>query len=292
MLFQYLTAQKLAAQIANLESSAKRGAELLRLTEMKRQIGAGIPLEIARARSLVELDRIKKLQLQTKYSKALGDLAILLGRDTLGEELDTLTFDEIKPVTVKGVLARAPEERSDLRSARSAVVAANRLSADSQSVFFPKFTLISEVGSTRASLLGLPPERATGFLGFKLEIPLETGGFLGAKRQEASALAMRAEAQERQTRLELQNQMKEASEQIQAATEAVRAAEAYVRSANDEAALADRKFRVGTGGVTDVLSAHNSAVSARDTEIEALFAFESAKIALFKTTGGFDGYFK
>lgn len=292
MLIQFLTVQKLKRQLESIEISANRSQEILKLATKKYGVGAGVPLDVARARSLAEMDRIKKLQLQTKLTKAEDDLALLLGQDALKEELEPLRFNNVAIENMKKYLDRAPELRSDLLNARAGVAAAHKLQIETQSWFFPKLSILGDVGTTRASWLGFPVEHPTGFLGARLEIPLETGGLLDAKRQYAASLNTKAEAQEMQTRLELQNQMKEALEQIAAAQEAAIAAQAYVQSSEEEAKLASQKFSIGGGSVLDVLNAHNNLAAARDTETEAIFAFESAQVALFRTTGSFEGYFK
>ena len=291
MLIQYLTVQKLKAQLQSVEISLQRSSQIYKLAKTKRQVGAGIPLDVTRARSLSELDRIKKLQLQTKYNKAVDDLALLLGQDSLTEDVEPLSFRPRPIAELKVQLERAPEMRSDLLNAHAGVDAANKLRAAADSRFFPKLSLLGDVGSTRTTWLGLPAERATGFLGVRLEIPLETGGLLDAKRQGAAALGMKALAQETQTRLEMQNQMKEALEQIQAAQEATLVAQEYVKSSEEEAQFVDRRFSIGSGNVLDILNSHNSLANARDTEADAIFAYESAQVALFRTVGSFDSYF-
>lgn len=292
MLFQYVTAQKLQAQLANMSVSANRSAEIFKLAKMKSGVGAGIPLDVARARGLSELDRIKQLQLQTKLSKALGDLALLLGRDALNDKIEDLRFDEIKAERIRELLARAPAQRGDLQSAVAAMSSSAKLAAKANSWFFPKFTILGDVGTTQPTWLGFPAERATGFLGVKLEIPIATGGLIDAKRQGAAALGLKAEAQEKITRLEMQNQIKESLEQMLAAGQAVSAAQDYVRAANEEAEIVGRKYKVGSGSIVDVVNASQNAATARDTEIDAVATYELAKIGLFKTAGSFDEYFK
>lgn len=292
MLIQYLTVQKLKSQLQTIEVSSKRSSEIYKLAKTKQGVGAGIQLEVTRARSLSELDRIKKLQLKTKFNKALNDLALLLGQDSLLDEVEPLTFNPKPLADLKIQLDRAPEIRSDLQNAHAGVAAANKLSNASQSRFFPKLSLLGDVGSTRTSWIGLPAERVTGFIGVRLEVPIETGGLIEAKRQGASALSMKANAQETQTRLELQNQMKEALEQIEAAQEASLVAQQYVKSTEEEAQIVGRRFAIGGGSVLDVLNSHNNIANARDTEIDAIFAYESAQVALFRTVGSFEMYFK
>lgn len=292
MLIQYLSVQKLKRQLQTVDASLKRSAEILRLAKTKREIGAGIDLDVTRARSLSELDRIKRLQITTKLSKAIDDLALLLGQDAMVDDLEPLGFHPRSVSEMTSLLKQAPDMRSDLQNAHAGVAAAEKLSSAAGSRFYPKLTLLGDVGSTNTSLIGLPPDRATGFLGVRFELPLETGGLLDAKRQGASALSMKALAQEKQTRLEMQNQMKEAIEQIKAAQEATMAAQQYVKSTQQEAKLVDKKFSVGTGSVMDIFNSHNNVASAQDTETEAIFAYESAQVALFRTVGSFDTYFQ
>jgi outer membrane protein TolC len=292
MLVQYLTVQKLKSQLQTIEIASKRSAQILKLAQDKKRVGAGIEMDVTRARSLSELDRIKKLQLQTKLNKAANELALFLGQDTAQSNVEPMQFRPVDIAALRARLDEAPKTRADIATAHLGVLAARTLQEKASGRFFPKFSILGDLGTTRTTFIGLPPERATGFIGMRLEIPIESGGFIEAKRQGAAALGMKAEAQEAQTRLELQNQMKEVIEQLEAAHEAAQVAGAYVKSTEEEAAFVDRRFAGGSGSVVDVLNSYNTLATAKDTEIDAIFAYEAAQVALYRTIGSFDEYFK
>ena len=292
MSIQFLSIQKTQAQIQNIEKSQRRSSEILNLSKMKQKVGAGIPLDIARAKSLSELDRIKKIQLSTKLKKHQSELALLMGVEKLGEELDPLRIEILAPGVARDLVGKIYNTRNDLKTAQSARRSANQLAEKSDSLFFPKFSIVADIGTSRATALGIPVERGTGYFGFRFELPLETGGLIASKRQLALVQKKKAEANEKQVTLDIQAQSKEAIEQLESASEAVKAAQEYVLSANEESLLAEKKYKVGSGNIGEVLTSLGSQFNARDAEIEAIFAYESAKISLFRTIGNFDAYFR
>ena len=95
MLLQYLNIQRLKRQLDTHEENIKRAEQLLRFAKTKAHIGAGIPLDIARAKSLLGSENLKKVMTYTKYMKSRQEMALLLGRQRVDEEFEPLTLNVV-----------------------------------------------------------------------------------------------------------------------------------------------------------------------------------------------------
>lgn len=291
MLFQYLTVQRLQRQLDALDASVKRSEIINHLAQTRQKIGAGIPLDIKRAKSLYESDRIKKIQAYTKYLKARHDLAATLGQESFNENLEPLKYDPIQLHHFKKLVHQSISDRPDLKAAQIGIEEAQKITEKSKSFIFPKLTLIGEIGSTHASLAGLGPTgQLTAFGGVMLEIPLETGGFITAKRNEALSLVAKATYQKQQVTLEVENQMKEAMEQLLAAEEAVSASQEFLKAAEEEVRISERRYSLGSSNIIEYSNSHSNLATAQDTETEAIYTYEAAKINFFKASGNLEAY--
>jgi outer membrane protein TolC len=268
MLIQYLNVQRLNRQLDVMDANIAKSQLILKLVAAKKSVGAGIPLEVARAKNLLKLDQLKKVAVYTKYIKAKHELALSLSEERLDFDLEALQPSFIPPAEIKSVLQKSLDSRNDLKAAEFGLESANGARDETKKMYFPKLQFLGQVGSTQPTLLGLPGRTLGGFLGFSLSIPLETGGLLEAKRRETETL-----------------------QQLMAAEEAVRASDDYVKTANEEAQIAESKYSSGASNILDFTSAHTNLASANDTRIENVFNYEAAKVNYYRTLGDFTEYF-
>ena len=292
MLFEYLNVQKLRRQILVMDANIERSQLIFKLAKSKNKVGAGIPLDIARAKNLYEFDRLKKINAFNKYLKAQHDLATTLGLEKLKTSLSPLVAKKLAPEQLRELLDRSLEIRPDLKTAELNVAAAHELVDDSKKIIFPKLTLLGEVGTTQPTVLGLPARTATGLVGLVLTIPIESGGLITAKQREALSLSNKADLQLKQTKLEILSQVKEAMEQIISTEEALVATENNVATVKEENEIAEKRFFNGVSNILDYTSSHTNFSAAQDTLTEAMFNLEAAKLNYYRTLGSFEGYFK
>lgn len=291
MLIQYLSVQRLQRQLDAFQASIERSETIYNLAKAKSDVGAGIPLDLNRARTLLESDRVKKIQVYTKLLKAKHDLATTLGQESVPDNLEPLMFRKIDVGDVNATLKLALDQRPDLKVIHDQANAADELLKATQGLIFPKAQALASVGSTNTYALGLPPNTLTGMVGLSVEIPLETGGLLKSKRQEAAVLVERASLQEKQTKVEILNQLKEGLEQLFAAEEAIKGAGDYLKAAYEEVRINKERFHVGSANLLDYSNSHSNLATAIDTETEAIFAYEAAKVNFYRVTGDLEPYF-
>ena len=291
MLIRYLNVQRLKQQLDVMDANLAKSQLILRLVTAKKSVGAGIPLDVARAKNLVQLDQLKKISTYAKYTKARHELALTLGADRLEQELDRLVAAPFTTSDGAQMLSQTLNSRNDLKVAEIGVDAAGKAQRESGRKIFPKLELLAEFGTTQSTFFGFPAKNLNGFLGVALSIPLETGGLIQAKRAEAAAVHMKAEQQLKQTHAEIVSQVKEALEQLLAADEALKASSDYLRTSQEEALYSEQRYNSGASNILDLTTAHTNLVSAHDQRIEAIYNYEAAKVGYFRTIGDFTGYF-
>ncbi len=291
MLLQFLSVQKLVRQQLVMNANLEKSQLIYKLAQTKSKVGAGIPLDVARARNLYELDRLKKINTLNKFLKAQHDLATTLGVEKLKEPVEPLKIEKLKSDSFRLLLNDALATRSDLKAAELNLQASSELVNDSNKIIHPKLALWGEIGTTQSTLFGFPAKTASGLLGVILTIPLETGGLLSAKKREALSLQNKASLQLQQARLEILSQVKEALEQILSTDEALEAARNYVSTVKDESDIAEKRFTHGVSNIFDYTSSHTNLSNAEDTLTDAMFNFEAARLNYYRTLGSFEGYF-
>lgn len=291
-MLQFLNAQRLERQIELMNSNLNKSELIYKLAQARKGVGAGISLDISRARNLYELDRMKKIGTQNKRLKAEHELATTLGLEALPAPLEALEPKRIPIEPLDVYLEKALENRPDLKTAKADLATAQNARRYTEGHIFPKMSFIAELGTTQVSAFGMPIRTPTGFLGFALTIPIDSGGLIQAKKDEALSAERKANLQVSQIRLELLQQVKEASEQMQSADEALTAAENYVKTSQEEARIAEKRFENGASAILDYTTAHTSLASAQDTLTETAYNYEAAKLNYFRTAGDMDTYFR
>ncbi len=292
MLIQYLTIQRLKKQVETMDANLTRSRLILQFANAKKNVGAGIPLDIARAKNLVELDQLKKMTAYTKLIKAKHDLASLLGAEHMHSELEPLSAKSTPNLEFQAALDRSLESRPDLKSAELAQSIAQFAREESHRLLWPKLSFIGEVGSTNTTMLGLGIKSLNGAVGLSLTIPLTTGGYISGKRKEAEVMNIKADMQLQQTRTEIVAQVKEALETMISAQEALKTADNYLNTAQEESQISEKRFYSGSSNSLDMMNSHTNLAQAVDTHTESLFNFEAAKVNYYRVMGDFNEYFR
>jgi|GEM_PF-2631582 len=292
MLLQLLNVQKLQKQFDLSSANLEKSQLILKLASAKHQVGAGIPLDVARAESLVSLDRIKKMAVFNKLLKAKHDLALTLGFERLDTQFAPIETRELNLPDQTTVLKWALDHRPDLQSSRVAVDAAHEAFHEASRTFFPKLQVLGNVGRSDTSILGLTSDYVNGYLGVSFSIPIDASGLIEAKRLESKVMVSKSEIGLREKINEVTSEIKEALENLSIAKEGLVAAQAYVKTAQTEAQIAEHRFEAGSSNGLDLSSALTNLASSRDNLNDSKFNYEAAKVTYFRARGDFTDYFE
>jgi outer membrane protein TolC len=273
-------------QLVVLREAAALSAERLRIAEGRRDVGAASELEVRRAAVDLNADRAALLRQQTALARSRAALNQLLGRTT------GLDYRVADAVAVDTSLALGPLEAAalgaapDLQAARIAEEAAELEVQALRREFWPRLDLTAGYVFSEFTDPLLPPAQAGGFsYGLAATFVL----FDGANRQRRVQNA-------RLRRM----QQAEAAEQARTATlTALRSTYAlYTQSlalvaleaenaavAEQNAAVALERFRLGVSTSLELREVQRALVSARSQLVAARFEAKVAEVDLLALAG-------
>lgn len=288
-LLHYINAQKLHEKLITVSENIARDNEILKMAETKVRTGAGIHHDITRAKSLINLENLKRLEVQAGFKKALNDLSTVIGTEKIEGELTRLNvintdIDKVLAIEIKS-------ERADIESARFAILAAEDLVRMNEAELKPKLTFFGEAGAAGVHVLDTQNTAFTGILGLQLNIPLYSGGYYSAKIQESRVQFEQAKLQQKQLNLEQKMQLDTAIEQLKDSSEAVTLANTQVTNAEEELEIAKKRYDSGAISGLEITNSQSHLSAALDGRVEAAFAYEMAKANYFKVIGNFEPYF-
>jgi len=292
MLVQFLNVQRLQKKLEALDTSRERAEEVLKIAQDKVSSGLGVKLDLMRAQSLVAAEKLKTLDAQMSLSKARQELATTLGREDLREDLEPLSVKVIDPVKLASSYSDTIELRPDIKVARLGIETSRLLSDSARHTRWPKAVLFGSLGMFQTvSVFGLGADRVNGSGGLGISMPIYSGGGIDAEEQKSAAVALKAEFQEQHMLLEAKSQLLLSIQQLKTAQAAIEVSERQVKMVEEELRLSKQKFQSGSGNGLDVTNTLVSFASAHDSNIDAMFAYEVAKVGFFKNSGSFKNYF-
>lgn len=290
MLLSYVNSQRFAEKLKVIDQSIERNQEILKMAESKVKSGAGIALDVARAKGLVAYESMKRADTETGYKKSLRDLATLLGVEKVEavEEMhpSSIAIDTTK-TDVKSVLAARP----DVKSADLTVQAARQLKKEAEGEAGAKVSLLGEAGIGNSNIMQSESASMIGSVGIQVKVPIYDGGYFGAKKQQAQVNVEKASLQSRHVQLDGESQLNSSIEQMEMSKKALELAGEQVRLANEEMNLARARFKSGASSGVDLANSQANLSNALNNKIDIVAAHEAAKMTYFRNIGDFSFYF-
>lgn len=286
-LLAYLNAQKFSKKIEVQKEIQKINQEILQMANSKLSSGAGIPLDVMRAKGLVSLGQLKEVDAQSNFDKARNDLASLLGRDNNHFLVEALNYSPISEDVIKKTKSEGEiEKRFDIQAAVATSEAAKKLVEEAHSEYKPRISIFGDAGvGTSSSASTTSSTAPVGTVGIQLIMPIYSGGYFDAKIQESSVKSQRAELQAKQLKIEASSGIENAKTQLITAQKAYELSLTQIEISSEELKLAKKRFQTGAVGGFETASAQNNYSAALESNIDAMFAHEAAKLNYLKQIG-------
>ncbi len=282
----YLNAQKFQQKLEVQKGLEQTALDILSMANSKLKTGAGIPLDVMRAKGLRGLAQLKQLESKTNLLKAKSELANLLARSSNDFKLEPLKFVRLDQNQIRNELKESDfSQRPDLKSAFQLSEATRHLIEETKAELKPRLSFVGDVGVAGDQSLTASQTTPVGSVGVQLTMPIFSGGYFDAKIQEETVKHEKAELQYRQLSLEAKSAIANAKEQLLATQEDVSISNTQVEISTEELKLSKRKFQTGAVGGFETSSAQNSYARAMENNIEAIFAYEAAKLTYLKQFG-------
>ncbi|MBI5862571.1 MAG: TolC family protein [Rhodocyclales bacterium] len=279
------------AAILAARESERASTESLKAAEARYRIGAGTPADRLQAQTATSQATLLRIQAEGNARIALGTLANVMGLDaqdapTLAPPADAApdaTFER----KLDELIAAAKRARPDLAAAEAQVRAAQAGIDAARASGRPSISLTAGTGYTDPGLAGTTRSNS---IGITLAVPLFSG-FNTTYRVRSAEAQLEAKAAQRelvskQVSLDVWRNYFTLTTSIAAA----RASADLVASAEASEKVATGRYKAGVGGILDLLNAQSALASARQQNIQTLYNWRIARIALAQAIGqlGFD----
>jgi NodT family efflux transporter outer membrane factor (OMF) lipoprotein len=215
-------------------------------------------------------------------------IAILTGVPPAQFSLPVLPFNPAVPVVPVSLPADLLERRPDIATAERQVAAANAGVGIARAAFFPSISLTGNVGyqsSNGLSQLFNWPNRFWS-AGASMTEPLFEGGALMAATAQARAEYDAAVANYRQTVLTAFQSVEDNLTSLRILTTEEKQQHRAVEAARHEVGLTIARYKLGLDSYVNVITAQNTFLTNRETELQIQLRRVTASINLIDNLGG------
>ncbi len=282
----YIRAARAEAQLAARIADSTLAADLLRIARDQLQAGVGIALDVTRAQSQLAASRAHLIAARNDRARTSLELKRAIGMAldaplVLSDSLAGLPVDDSVP-DEPAALARAFASRQDARALQAQQVAAQKTIASIRWERTPQLGLTFDQGQIGKAWNHLLP---TYTWGVQLAVGLFDGNRRDGRVQEQVAASRELDVRLSDLRTQSALDVRTSLLDLSAAREAVDAARERLAFAEQEVGQAQERFRAGVAGNGDVITALLSLNQARTLRIDALAAFQGARVSFARATG-------
>jgi outer membrane protein TolC len=276
----YVRVLRAEGELAASESAIARARATLGAVRNRRDAGAGIAIDVARAEYQLAREEQQRAALQGDREHArLGLL------DAMGLSFDArLEFDDqlrwVEPAVADPVDS-ALRARHDLAAQRKRE---ESVRIDSQALRLEGIPTVSAYAD--AGVLG---GGETHTIGLMVRIPVFDGGRRKAREAEADAVLRQESARAARLERSVELQVRQARVSLKTAAEQVALSDSYSALAEAEWEHARRRHDEGLTGIVELLEAQARVAAAARNRIEALFRYTEARIEAVYAAGGIRG---
>ncbi len=281
---QYLGSLRASADVKAAQSRVDLAQALYNQAADMQKSGVGTGIDTLRANVELQNERQRLIEAQTQLQTALYGLAQLLSVDPKRdiELTDQVSFFETPAIQVDQSLEAAYTNRPEMKalSFREREVRYQKQEASGSrypSLRFDGFW--AEQGLTPAT--SIPAYTYS----FSLNLPLFTGGRIGAETARADLELRKVAQQQQEQRNQIALQVRTAIAQMAAARNEVDVANQAVKLATEEVTQARDRFQAGVANNIEVISAQDALARANDNQIVALYRYNQARADLARATG-------
>jgi outer membrane protein len=226
------------------------------------------------------------LQAKNNINLSRSALKTLIGESR--SELPELRETELPVPVIKGSLLKmfdqAFSQRPEVQAAaHQTQIRQHELDAANGAIM-PRVNAVVAYGSNSRTLDPSTYQDNTS-VGINAEMDLFAGGAINARISAAERRIVEAQAVEEKTRLEIENEVRQAYSTLEQALERVKVAESGAASAEEALRLVNEQYHGGTATVTRYLEAETDRAAATLRTIVARFEAQVAEAQLLQAIG-------
>lgn len=282
----YVRALRAESNLAARAADSALAAELLGIAREQLRAGVGVALDVTRAAAQAAATRAQLIAARNERDRSrielLRDLDLPLDADLrLVDSLAAPAAAETIPDEAAAT-RQALGQRADLRAAAERLHAAEEQVRAMRAERLPTLGVFADdgmIGSDVSHLLN------TYTWGVQLSMPLFDGARRASRVAEQRAVVREIDLRRRDLEQQAGAEVRIALLDVRSARENVEAARERLALSEQEVAQARDRFRAGVSGSADVVTASLSLTTARTALVDALSAYQGARIALARAEG-------
>lgn len=280
----YLNALRTAAALEASRADVELAEALVRLSEAQKRAGTGTGIEITRAQVQLANERQRLLTAETNHNRTKLELLRVIGLplDRPVELSGKLEFQPVDHPDIEASLATAKVSRPDLKAQQSREQSARLSYSANRMDRVPSLAAFGDYGTIGT---GLDSSVVTRTYGVSLSIPIFDGGRRDARRAASLSAYRQEQVRTRDTRAQVELEVRTAVDSLQSARSQVTAAEDGLKLSERELEQAQRRYKAGVANSIEVIDAQTRLERARDNRILALFNYNLARIDLETARG-------
>ena len=280
----YLGALAAEARLEAARADLELAEALERLAINQKAAGTGTAIEVTRAKTQAANQRQRLLVAENDRRRARLELLRATGLDlsTEFQLTDRLTCAPIDAVTLEQARAAALGARADLKAQQGRQASARLNYTATRFERLPSLVGFADYGSIGSSLNHALPTRTYGL---SLKVPLFDGGRRDARRAETASLLRQEQIKTGDLRRQIELEIRLALDALRSTEEQARVAEEGLTLAEEEVAQAQRRYQAGVTSSLEVTDAQTRLERARENRINALVAYNAARLDLGQALG-------
>ena len=281
---------------ATTRAAEKAALESFNAAEARYKTGVATPADKLQAQTAWSQATLNRIKAAGDVNTAQGLLANVMGLNAATplqlatQDLQLATQDELPApaqfsAKVEQLIDEAMRRRPDLRAAAAQARAALAGVDSARATGRPSLSLGAKAGETSTNRL---PDANSATLGLTLSIPLYAGFDTTYKIRAAEAQADARQAQQERVRLQVTLDVWNGYQTLTTAAQTIRATADLIDSAEQSQRAALGRYKAGVGNIIDLLNAQSALASAAQQRAQALYSWNTARIALAQAMGTLD----
>jgi outer membrane protein TolC len=279
----YVRALRTDAAVRARLADSTLASDLLVIARDQLAAGVGVALDVTRAQSQLASARAQLIVARNDRNRARLDLlrALNLPLDAAVELSDSLGATPVEAIDEQAAVNLAIQSRPEIRAADLQLALAQQQLATIKAGRLPTVGIFGNDGQNGfiKNLLN------TYTYGIQVSWPVFEGGRREAQTQQQEAVSREIDVRRRDLRQQVTLDVRTALLDLGSAREQVDAARERQALAEQEVAQARERFRAGVAGNADVITASLTLNNARTGLVDALTAYEAARVALARAEG-------
>ena len=273
----YLTAVRARDQVETAAADVELAEALAQLAENRKTAGVGTGIEVTRAQ--VQLANERQNLLLRRQERRAAQLQLLrrIGLELAVDLRLTTRLEETayEPIAVEQALDDALENRADWQAAGRRLASLQRADSAVRWERLPSVIAFADYGTIGSSINNSQPTRTYGA---SVSVPLFDGGRRKARRGESDSRLRSEELRLRDLQAQIELEVRLASDSLESAAAQMQVAEQGALLAANELEQAQRRYKAGVGSSIEVTDAQTRLARARQNRLNALYAFNLARV--------------